>query len=297
MTEKLIISGTMGGITLDNSILAVTERFEELRKSRNLTLEQLEEQTGLSKSALGGYEVNSDKDIGSHAIVKLAKFYGVTSDYLLGLSDMENHPNADLNDLHLSDEMIDILKSGRLNNRLLCEMVTHESFQRFLVDTEIYIDRIADMRINDNNLMLQADRKVVMERMGLDENDLNMRILELAQINKHDYFAHTIFEDLRPIIRDIRDAHKNDVTTADITSPAEEARHRLEDALNYEGSPEEKQARVLLSQLGIDYDMITKEEFVRLIGILNKSSHLKSHISRRGKAHPSQGRKRKKSHM
>ena len=173
-------------------------------------------------------------------------------------------------------------------------MVAHEGFQRFLVDTEIYIDRIADMRINDNNLMLQAVRKVVMERMGLDENDLNMRTLELAQINKHDYFAHTIFEDLRPIIRDIREAHKADVTTADITSPAEEARHRLEDALNYEGSPEEKQARVLLSQLGIDYDTLTKDEFVTLIGILDKSCHMKSHISSRGKAHPSQSRKRKK---
>ena len=66
-----------------------------------------------------------------------------------------------------------------------------------------------------------------------------------------------------------------------------------EDALSYEGSPEEKQARVLLAQLGIDYDAITKEEFVTLIGILNKSSHMKRHISRRGKAHPSQGRKRK----
>ena len=122
---------------MDNSILAITERFEELRKGRKLTLEQLEEQTGLSKSALGGYEINGDKDIGSHAIVRLAKFYGVTSDYLLGLSDMENHPNADLNDLHLSDEMIELLKSRRLNNRLLCEMVTHEGFLRFLVDTEI----------------------------------------------------------------------------------------------------------------------------------------------------------------
>ena len=34
----------------------------------------------------------------------------MTADYLLGLSEMKNHPNADLADLRLSDEMIDLLK-------------------------------------------------------------------------------------------------------------------------------------------------------------------------------------------
>ena len=279
---------------MDDITLAITERFEELRKERNLTLEEVGEQAALSKSALGTYELNSEKGISSHAIISLAKFYGVTSDYLLGLSDMKNHPNADLNDLHLSDEMIDILKSGRLNNRLLCEMVTHESFLRFLVDTEIYIDRIADMHINDANAMLKANRKLVMERRGLDDNELNMRTLELAQVNVDDYFAHTIFEDLRPIIRDIREAHRGDVTTADIPSSVEETRRLVDEVRNYEGTTEEKQTIVLLSLLGIDYNALTKDEFVTLVGILNKSCHMKRQISRRGKSRTSRERKKKK---
>ena len=34
---------------MDHSILTIQERFEELRKDRGLTLEQLAEQTGLSE--------------------------------------------------------------------------------------------------------------------------------------------------------------------------------------------------------------------------------------------------------
>lgn len=279
---------------MDNSVLTITERFEELRKKRNLTLEQLEEQTGLSKSALGSYEINGDKDIGHHAVVKLAKFYDVTSDYLLGLSDMENHPNTDLNDLHLGDEMIGLLKSGKINNRLLCELAGHECFQRFMVDLEIYVDRIANMRIHDINSILKAERRVVMERMGLDDSDLYMRTLELAQIDEDDYFAHTIYEDLRPIIRDIREAHKSDTTTADAVLPAEESLRQLENVLSFEGSSEEKQARVLLSQLGIDYDALTKDEFVTLMGILNKSKYVKCHSRKRGRSHSLQRWKPKK---
>mgnify|MGYP000148088499 CR=1 FL=1 len=72
------------------------------------------------------------------------------------------------------DNMIDVSKSGKLNNRLLCEIVTHEDFQRFLVDANIYIDRIADMRINDMNMILAAVRKQLMEKDGTNENNLNI---------------------------------------------------------------------------------------------------------------------------
>ena len=81
---------------------------------------------------------------------------------------------------------------------------------------------------------------------------------------------------------------------ADTKSPAEKAVRQLEEALNCEGSKEEKIVRALLSQLEIDYDSLTKEEFVTLIGILNKSEHMKKHISRRGKVPAPQRRKRKK---
>lgn len=281
---------------MDDAKQSMHERFWELRKDWKLTLEQLEKQTGISKSALGSYEAEGTKDISHWAVVRLAEFYGVTTDYLLGLSVMKNHPNADLNDLRLSDEMIELLKSGRINNRLLCELAAHGDFRRFMLDLEIYVDRIASMHIRNNNTALKTERKVLMERAGLDDNDLNMRTLELAQIDEDDYFAHVIFEDLRPIIRDIREAHKSDATTADADteSPAEKAVRQLEEALNCEGSKEEKIVRALLSQLEIDYDTLTKEEFVTLIGILNKSEHMKKHISRRGKVPAPQRRKRKK---
>ena len=132
-----------------NTKLTIQEKLKDLRVERHLTLELLAEETGISKSALGKYESDDFKDISPFSIVTLAKYYGVSTDYLLGLTETKNHPNTDLYDLHLSDEMIDLLKSGKLNNRLLSELALHKHFQRFLVDIEIFVDRIADMRIND----------------------------------------------------------------------------------------------------------------------------------------------------
>ena len=114
--------------------LTIPERLQDLRKERHLTLEQLAEQTGLSRSALGKYESDDYKDISPFAIATLAEFYGVSTDYLMGLSENKNHPNTELQALHLSDDMVTLLSSGKINNRLLCEIATHENFQRLMTD-------------------------------------------------------------------------------------------------------------------------------------------------------------------
>ena len=241
------------------------------------------EATGLSKSALGSYEADDYKDISPFSIVTLAEYYGVSTDYLLGVSEIKNHPDTDLAGLHLSDDMMKLLASGIINNRLLCEIATHPDFQRLMVDTEICVDRIAAMRVHDMNVVLAEARKAVMEKHNPDENDLYMRTLELAQIDEDEYFSRVVHDELDKIIADIREAHKKDTTTADAVNPSDTARQELEAAMSYEGSAEERQARLFCKQLGINYDKLSKDEFVSLINILKKSSLLKGQPNKRGK--------------
>ena len=73
--------------------LSIPERLKDLRVvDKHLTLEQLAEQTGLSRSALGKYESDDYKDISPFAIATLAEFYGVSTDYLMGLSEKSPPP-------------------------------------------------------------------------------------------------------------------------------------------------------------------------------------------------------------
>ena len=126
--------------------------------SAALALEQLAELTGLSSSAIGKYESGEYKDISAFAIVKLADKLSVSTDYLLCQTEDKNHPNTELDALHLSDDAVDVLRDGKFNHRLLSELICHKDFQRFMLDAEIYVDRIADMRINDMNAVLEAVR-------------------------------------------------------------------------------------------------------------------------------------------
>ena len=118
--------------------LTIQERLKDLRVERGLTLEQLSAETGISKSALGKYEADDFKDISPFSMVALAKFYGVSTDYLLGLTEQKNHPNTELDALHLGDDAIEVLRTGKFNHRLLSELICHKDFQRFMLDAEIY---------------------------------------------------------------------------------------------------------------------------------------------------------------
>ena len=264
--------------------LTIGERLKDLRVVKKLTLEQLAVEVGISKSALGKYESDNGKDISPYSILLLADYYGVSCDYLMGRTETKNHPNTALHELHLSDASIDVLKTGKFNHRLLSELICHKDFQRFMLDAEIYVDRIADMRVNDMNAVLEAVRQMALMKNGGDANDLHLRTLEVAQIREDEYFGSLIASDLKDILRDIRSEHRPDTMTADETSLVATVQGQLQDAMNFEGSVEEKKIRAYLATIGLDYDALTKGEFVSLIGILKKSKYMKNPISQRGKA-------------
>ena len=99
------------------------------------------------------------------------------------------------------------------------------------------------------------------------------------------------------ILRDIRTAHpKKPRDDADISSTAviDEFQKKVQAVFEGEGSPEERAAKAYLITSGIDYDSLTPEEFVVLIGILERSKLKENRINRRGKQRPTPQKKRKK---
>ena len=69
---------------------------------------------------------------------------------------------------------------------------------------------------------------------------------------------------------------------------------KVQAVIEGEGSPEERAAKACLAAWGIDYDSLTPEDFVVLIGILEKSKFKENSISQRGKKRSTPRKKRKK---
>ena len=240
-----------------NIKLTLGERLKDLRVERNLKLEALAEQTGLSKSALSKYESDDVTDLSIYAVTTLAEFYGVTTDYLLGVTENKKRPDAVLSDLHLSDGAVDVLRNGKFNHRLLCELIVHENFRRFMTDLEIYVDGYVSANIQNLNAGLEATRQMLKKKYAADENDLYMSTLKLGQIDEDEYFGRVLYDEL--------------VAGAMIDNLMKE----LEDAQKLEGSADEKKIRTALKAIGINYDKLTEDERKLIKKILYKTAMLK----------------------
>ena len=251
--------------------ITIQERLKDLRTERHLKLEELAAATKISKSALGSYENDDYKEISHKNLVALADFYEVSTDYLLCRTENRNHPGMELTELHLSDDMVELLKSGHINNRLLCEIATHEDFVTLMADTEIYVDGIATTHFNDFNSLLEALREQVLSQYQPAEEDTALRALETMQVQEEDYFCHVTHRTWDAILHDIREAHKNDTDSAADDSNALKLLKDAQRAMAVPGSYLDVFTALMCSQLQIRYEKLSEQERTVLKNVMKKT--------------------------
>jgi len=263
--------------------LTIQERLKDLRIEHNLTLEQLADLTGLSKSSLGNYETDNFKEISSYALIKLAKFYNVTADYLLGLTERKSNSEINIADLNLTDETIKIFKNEQIDIALFCELAEHKDFIKLLADIQIYVEGIAAMQIENLNAWVDVAQSEIIKKYQPKEYDKNLYLLKAAHIQEKEYFTHRIQKDLEIIIEDLKENHQGRSDSVPKNSVVNEIKKDLEEAANFEGSRAEQLLIIFCKQLKLKYNKLTEEEKKTLIKIASKSELVKSHIPQRRK--------------
>ena len=263
--------------------LSIQERLKDLRVERGLTLEQLAEQTHLSKSALGSYEGDNLKDISHYALIELAKFYEVTVDYLLGRSQTRNHPNADLADLHLSDDMIELLKSGLVDNSLLCELATHPDFPRLMADLEIYVNGVAGKQVQSANAIVDAVSATIMKQHNPGLTDPQLRQLITAHIDEDEFCRYVIQRDINGIALALRETHKDDFFSVPEDNPLKEMLETAGEIVSQDSDTEQAYLAFICKRLKLNFRKLSVEERKWLKKIAEKSDLLKNPKPQRGR--------------
>jgi transcriptional regulator with XRE-family HTH domain len=72
-----------------------SKRLKELREKHNLSQEELADKLGIPRSTITHYENNDDRFPRKARLEEIANFFGVTTDYLYGISDKPTSNNND----------------------------------------------------------------------------------------------------------------------------------------------------------------------------------------------------------
>ncbi len=157
---------------------------------------------------LGRIENEHRSGIDYQDLYRLAKFYNVSTDYLFGLTNNRHFNNEDTKGSSLSDEVIEVLKSEKLNNRLLCEIIAHSDFPALLSSIVVYIDRTLMPQLNAINAMYEFVERVIRKEFEVREYEDIVSALKQSKVDEGGYLLYGLTEYFHTLLKDIYEKHK-----------------------------------------------------------------------------------------
>lgn len=160
----------------------LTERLRELReehgyKSRN----KLADVIGIDRTTYGRIENGSTKTISSDILVKLAELYGVSADYILGLSNTPEKTYDDINTLGLSIEAAKNLCSNTVDARVVNELLLNKKFAMVTKLLAAYYTAVANKTYESKNKALDYNYGLLMSMVSDGVLPGNTEMKKLAE--------------------------------------------------------------------------------------------------------------------
>ena len=185
------------------------------------------------------------------------------------------------------------MKSGKLNNPLLCEFLTDPGFEKLLTDMEIYADGLASVPLQTMNLYVDTLRqKMINGEDGLTSDGSSadhrrLEMLKVAHLEMDDYFFNILHKDLDAIASNLREKHKDDPDSikdtliGDMTSAEIK---RVHDILTKTGDIKKALDILLVDRfaatIGMHSDDLSKDKKDFLLEIFHDSPRYKKELKR-----------------
>lgn len=258
--------------------LTLSEKLRDLRAEQGLTLSDLENQTGIPKSTLQRFEGEDDIHVGYQDVEVLTRFYGVSADYLFGLTDNRQHRNIEIDRLRLSDEAIAELTSGKLNTRLLSEVIVHPDFPEFLAALDVFISRT----LSENMDIVNKTYKVALDAINRQAvtvgRDEYIAGLNEASIDSDDYLRFRLSQRFDKIAQSLYDAHRKEAQAENgqgyLKSFFEQV-GKYQAIKDETGNAEQAKLAIFADQMGVNVKKATVEEKKTMLSFFSRSKFTK----------------------
>ena len=131
--------------------ITTNERIADLRNMSGLTQKELCDKVDIPYSTLSRIERGEITNVSNDILIKLSNFFNVSTDYLLGLTNVKFRKNIELSELGLSNKALFAILSGNLNTELLSRIIEHPHFSTLLDSADAYFTDTTKAGIQSRN--------------------------------------------------------------------------------------------------------------------------------------------------
>ena len=160
------------------------QRIQDLIKDSSITQAELAGIIGLSESALSRYLKGQTEMLGDEYIIKIAKYFNVSTDFILGETNIPDRKNYDIEELGLSAESAKLLYTGKIDARILNLLLENPRFPQLAALLARYQNEIVKSGIAAMNQQLSF-----LSSLLLDQADNNPDSAESARQAAQDISA------------------------------------------------------------------------------------------------------------
>lgn len=211
------------------------QRIQDLIKDSSITQAELAGIIGLSESAFSRYLKGQTEMLGDGYIIKIAKHFKVSTDFLLGETDIPDRKNYDIEELGISAEAAKLLYTDRLDSRVLNLLLENPHFPQLLAllaryQNEIVRSGIAAMnqQLTFINSLLLAQAESVPDSAGAaTQLAADLRGVRMPVINADTTAIQNLF---MLIVRDIKE--QGETIAADSNAVTAQVLQRLREELS-----------------------------------------------------------------
>ena len=187
----------------------IPERIGDLRSRNKLSQKKLAELIDVAPSQISRIENGETQSISSDILVKLTKAFGVSSDYLLGLTTVSVPKSYDISELGLSEGAVRGLVTGAIDVQILNRLMEHKTFPYMLYLVKAYFDNsIADGIIARNEIIDMATAAlgdfVKYNPDSKAEVQGSVKLLRSQKLTDHEAEIEKIKSAFTTILRDIK---------------------------------------------------------------------------------------------
>ena len=130
----------MGKSDLTEDETSLTYRLSNLRKDHDLSQKQLADQLHVTHSQISRIESVETKNPNISIVIDAARFFHVSTDYLLGITQITSPKSYDISELRLSEEAVTRLITRRIDVDILNRLLEHEHFPKLCIMIRNYFD-------------------------------------------------------------------------------------------------------------------------------------------------------------
>lgn len=145
------------------------ERVKELCEERNISIRELERQLGYSRNTL--YSLKNQTP-GIDKVVKIADYFNVSTDYLLGRTDVKGISKS-RKDYDVKEKLEQILEALEIENNLQynVERVSEKETRKYVGDSLPNGDSVTNRNLGEEEIVKDIGIKLKQILLELETND------------------------------------------------------------------------------------------------------------------------------